>query len=211
MTEYATDFCNELAMDLDNLEASFGPAGLTVKIYRLNVFNLFEHLLQNQYAYGFTNIKDSAQGNSVKADQYLFWDGVHPTVAGHYQLAATAYSVLTGIPVVEINALPAGMPNTRDALSIFYLTRTGTDLSTTFSVPYTVGGTASEGTDYKALPGSHELVPSQRTAVIAVKQGTAAPTKPAKTISITLQAGQGYQLPVLSTATVKLLAQPSGD
>jgi outer membrane lipase/esterase len=207
------DFCTELNSDLNTLETNLAAAGRKVKIYRLDVFDLFGRLLMNQYAYGFLNITDSAQGMSVKADTYLFWDDVHPTVAGHYQLAAEAYSVLTGTPVVEINVAPGGTLNSRGALSIFYLTRTGEDLTTTLKVPYTTGGTAKPETNYVELPGERNLKAGKQTVTIAVDEGTVPPVKPAKTISLKIVAGDGYVLPAVPTATVKLLPQPtpSGD
>ncbi len=211
ITAAAAAFGNELNSDLDKLETSLSAGGLAVKIYRLDVFGLFDKLLLNQYAYGFTNITDSAQGMSVKADEYLFWDGVHPTVAGHYQLACEAYSLLTGIPVVEVNALPGGTLNSRGALSLFYFTRTGTDTTTAITVPYTTGGTAVSGTDYEALKGQRNIPEGKQGVVLPVYEGSAAPTKPAKTITLTIRAAADYKLPVVPRATVKLLPQPSGD
>jgi phospholipase/lecithinase/hemolysin len=211
ITQSTIDFIKELNADLTTLEANLKTEGLKVKIYRLDVYGLFNKLLLNQYAYGFTNITDSSQGMSVKADQYLFWDGVHPTVAGHYQLAAEAYSLLTGVPVVEVNVAPGGTLNSRGALSIFYFTRTGTNIATAFQVPYTVGGTAEAGTDYVALPGHRNIKAGKQSVTVAVDEGTTPPTKPAKTISLTIKPGPGYHLPVVPTATVKLLPQPAGD
>jgi phospholipase/lecithinase/hemolysin len=208
MTQNAIAFGAELQSDLDTVEHELNAGGHPVKIYRLNVFGLFTRLLNNKYAYGFTDITDSAQGMSVKADQYLFWDGVHPTVAGHYQLAAEAYSVLTGTPVVEINALPGGMLNNQGALSLFYLTRTGEDLATTFEVPYMVGGTATVGTDFHKLKGTRQFLAGRHTMVIPVFAGTVPPTSPAKNITVTLQPGNGYRLSVVPAAKVKLLPQP---
>jgi lysophospholipase L1-like esterase len=207
MTQNANAFGAELQKDLDTVEQELNTGGHPVKIYRLNVFGLFNRLINNKYAYGFTDITDSAQGVSVKADQYLFWDGVHPTAAGHYQLAAEAYTVLTGIPVVEINALPGGTLNSQGALSLFYLTRTGTDFATSFTVPYRVGGTAKSGTDFRALPGSRQFAVGKKTMVIPVFAGKVPPTQTPKNITLTLQPGNGYRLSVVPTAKVKLLPQ----
>ncbi len=47
--------------------------------------------------YNFVNTIDSAQGASgVNPDQYLFWDDIHPTTGGHFELANEANRLLSG-------------------------------------------------------------------------------------------------------------------
>jgi hypothetical protein len=62
----------------------------------LDVYGLFYRLAANPADYGFVNISDSAQGEDVDPDQYLFWDDIHPTTAGHYQIAVAASELLAG-------------------------------------------------------------------------------------------------------------------
>ncbi len=144
-------FSTRLDKLIPKLEATLAEQGITVNVTRLDVFGLFGRLLVNQQAYNFYNILDESKGESAKADKYLFWDDVHPTTSGHYQLALEAYTALTGRPLVQV------APNF--TASGFWLTRSGTDLSAKLVVPYTVGGTAVAGVDYAPLKGRKNIKP----------------------------------------------------
>jgi phospholipase/lecithinase/hemolysin len=67
-------------------------------------FGLITSVNANPAAYGLTNVSD-AGGAVPNADlsQYLCWDGVHPTAAGHAILAQSMYSFTT-VPEID----PAG-------------------------------------------------------------------------------------------------------
>ncbi len=86
----------QLNTDLDAAVATLGGEGITITLYRFDVYGLFYRLAANPGDYGFTNISDSAQGEDVDPDTYLFWDDIHPTTAGHYQIAAAAFALLNG-------------------------------------------------------------------------------------------------------------------
>lgn len=68
-----------------DLQASL-PAGATY----VDTFNLMQQIVGNPSAYGLTNVSDPCfNGATVCTDpqDYLFWDGVHPTTAGDAILA----------------------------------------------------------------------------------------------------------------------------
>ena len=153
-------FGTRLPKQMAKVTAALAAQGIKVNIKILDVYGLFQRLLANQQAYNFYNIKSSAQGESVKADNYLFWDDVHPTASGHYQLALEAYTTLTGQPLVQVAS-----DFTADG---FYLTRSGTDLAAKLVVPYTVGGTAVAGTDYAPLKGHKNIKPDNFTVLVNV-------------------------------------------
>ncbi len=92
----SAQYRSQLNAALNAAEAGFSSTGLSVKIYRLDIFDLFTRVRQNAEAFGFSNTSDSAQGQAVDADKYLFWDSLHPTIAGHHQIALAALNLLLG-------------------------------------------------------------------------------------------------------------------
>ncbi len=152
-------FGTRLPKQIAKATAALAAQGITVNIKILDVYGLFQRLLANQEAYNFYNISASSQGeDGVKPDNYLFWDDVHPTTSGHYQLAVEAYTVLTGKPLVQVQ------PDfTADG---FWITRSGTDYTTKLVVPYAVSGTAVAGTDYVTLKGHKNIKPENYTVKV---------------------------------------------
>lgn len=89
LDQQSVAFNQLLSLALDGLEAS-----LNVDIHRLDAFNLYEVLLTDPAAYGFTNTMDPAvnENGEVVPDPsgYLFWDGIHPTAEAHALLGQAA-------------------------------------------------------------------------------------------------------------------------
>jgi len=81
----------ELNADLDGLMNSGNQQGGAPTIYRLDFWKMGLQFFSDPSRYGFTNTVGSAQGNSVNPDEYLFWDGIHPTTAGHYQICKDGF------------------------------------------------------------------------------------------------------------------------
>ena len=69
--------------------------GKTLHLYTLDTYSLFESLATAPSLYGLVNVAESAQLQPVDPDTWLFWDGLHPTTAGHRLLAQGAKNLLT--------------------------------------------------------------------------------------------------------------------
>ena len=81
-------------------------------IRTLDTFALLSGIVANPVAAGLGNVTNACfNGTSVcsNPDSYLFWDGIHPTAAGHRLIADAAFNVLA-VPEPETYALMlAGM------------------------------------------------------------------------------------------------------
>jgi phospholipase/lecithinase/hemolysin len=95
----------DLAAALDTLRPQLGG----VNILSLDVKSLFGQALANPGQFGFTDVTDSAIGNTgdstlppsgtsdlgnTNPNALLFWDSIHPTTAGHRLIAQDALSLL---------------------------------------------------------------------------------------------------------------------
>ena len=201
----SSDFRDQLGANLDALQSRLTADGVPFRLYRLDVYGLFLQFAVQPLAYNFVNIIDPVQGNEdVEAERYLFWDDVHPTTAGHYQLAAEAQTVLGGAPVVQVASSTSDVNLVTGERALFYLTRTGTDLSQPLTVTYALGGTAQAGVNYVERTGVKTLAPGTRRGKVKVPTIPAASGMPNLTLNLSVQAGEGYTLPVVVKSKVNL-------
>lgn len=74
-------------------------------VYTFDVFGLTTSIHANPGAYGLTN--DSDAGGAIPGadlSTFLFWDGIHPTAAGHSILATSMVALTMSVPEID----PAG-------------------------------------------------------------------------------------------------------
>ena len=81
-----------------------GLAGEDIRT--LDTFSLLNTVVANPGAYGFDNVNTNcvASGPACTPDSWLFWDGIHPTAAGHEMIARAAYNV-AAVPEPESYAM----------------------------------------------------------------------------------------------------------
>lgn len=82
---------------LASTTSSLAANGISIQIYTLDVWLGLIRVLGEPGKYGFNDTTDPAQGDSSEnPDKSLFWDDIHPTTAGHHEIANEAYRLLSG-------------------------------------------------------------------------------------------------------------------
>ncbi len=83
----------------------------------LNTYSLLDGIVANPSLYGFTDVMDPCLTGEVNyaggtacanPNQYLFWDTIHPTAAGHMIVADAALAVVTPEPA-SVSLLALGL------------------------------------------------------------------------------------------------------
>lgn len=77
----------------------FGEAGVSI----FDVFGVTDSIVTNPGAYGLANVTDAC-GAVVSCDPstYLFWDGIHPTSAGHAVIASAMLAAAVPEPATGV-------------------------------------------------------------------------------------------------------------
>ena len=97
-TNLTLDFNNQLANSVANLRGTLG-----VTIYEADIYGGNQAILSDPTEFGFTNVTDpcleiGGNGQCGNPDQYLWWDGAHPTAAVHALIAQNALAAVVPIP-----------------------------------------------------------------------------------------------------------------
>lgn len=116
-------------------------------------------------------------------------------------LEASSGTLFTSTPtLVTINAADPLAHEAGLGTASFRLNRGG-DLSQPLTVQYSVGGTATAGSDYVALSGSVTFPANENTVLVTVTPRDDASVEANETIVLTVQPGAGYSLINAPTAT----------
>jgi outer membrane lipase/esterase len=101
---YATTFSYQFNLGLEQVLNGL-QAALGVSIVRVDVFALLHEVVAAPSAFGLTNVSAPCIAlNTIvhafcpKPNDFLFWDGIHPTVAGHNIVAERASAALGALP-----------------------------------------------------------------------------------------------------------------
>lgn len=96
------DGLNALSVGFDMLlqnELNTLQQSLKITIYQPNIEALFENVMANPGAYGFTDVTDALlYSGDPTALGYLFWDTVHPTTAAGQFIADVAFASIVPEP-----------------------------------------------------------------------------------------------------------------
>ncbi|MGI8957854.1 MAG: DVUA0089 family protein [Chthoniobacterales bacterium] len=126
----SAEYRQEFNTQLDAAVSTLAGEAISISLYRYDIFGLFYRLAANPEDVGFVNISDVSQAKAVDPDQYLFWDDIHPTTAGHYQIASAAFDVVNGsaLPPAQLLNLSARLAvGTEENVLIGGLIVTGTE------------------------------------------------------------------------------------
>jgi hypothetical protein len=118
--------------------------------------------------------------------------------------AATVTLADNDRPTVTISASDSTATETGLTTGTFTVTRTAVSPPAALTVNYTVGGSATPGSDYVALSGSVVIPAGATTAVITVTPVDNALIEAAETVAVTLSPSAAYVVGSAKTATVTI-------
>jgi hypothetical protein len=133
--------------------------------------------------------------------------GVDPASAsfqGAVQNGALTMTSLTdavAFPVVTLKA-PKKVKETKKSVKI--TVQRQAKAATPLVVGYALGGTAENGIDYAALPGSVEIPAGKKVGIIQLQPLDDVLAEGSKTIEVRLLPGAGYSLPTAETVVIEL-------
>ena len=97
---YASLLSSQFNVALEQMLSGL-QAGLGVPIVRVDIFALLHEVVADPAAFGLTDVTDpcirvnsTGQPFCKRPDEFLFWDGTHPTVVGHEIVAERADAAL---------------------------------------------------------------------------------------------------------------------
>lgn len=114
-------------------------------------------------------------------------------------------------PIVTIAATDGSASESGADTGTFTVSRAGSSTASAVTIDYTVGGTATSGTDYSALSHSVTIPAGQSSATILVTAKNDSTAEPSETVMVTLSASTIYTLGSPSNATIKIKDNDSID
>ncbi|MBE9217568.1 beta strand repeat-containing protein [Dolichospermum flos-aquae] len=117
-------------------------------------------------------------------------------------LAGQAVVIEQNLPVISLGITPINA-NENNTSGVFTLGRSG-NTSSSLTVDYTIGGTATNATDYGSLSGAVTFAAGSATATVVVNPIDDNLYEVIETVTLTLTTGTTYTLGTNSTATLTI-------
>ncbi len=139
----------------------------------------------------------------VPQDMVLIETDAANDAAGNGIANVTINAIVVGEPTVSVAVSPASVNEDGSGALTYTFTRSGDD-SQALSVSYTVGGTATEGTDFPTQSGTVTIAANQTTATVTIDPTDDTDVEPDETIILTVTDGANYNVgaPSLATGTI---------
>ncbi|MCA2720146.1 Calx-beta domain-containing protein [Microcystis sp. M169S2] len=117
-------------------------------------------------------------------------------------LTASYFSYVSSptLPSITLAVSPSSVTEDGTTNLVYTFTRTGSTTSA-LTANYTVGGTATNGTDYTSIPTSVTFAANSATATVTVDPTPDTTVEPDETVILTLAAGTGYTVGTPNAAT----------
>ncbi|TRU41306.1 MAG: hemolysin, partial [Microcystis aeruginosa Ma_MB_F_20061100_S20] len=117
-------------------------------------------------------------------------------------LTASYFSYVASptLPSITLAVSPSSVTEDGTTNLVYTFTRTGSTTSA-LTVNYTVGGTATNGTDYTSIPTSVTFAANSATATVTVDPTPDTIVEPDETVILTLASGTGYTVGTPNAAT----------
>ncbi|TRU78082.1 MAG: hypothetical protein EWV47_02600 [Microcystis viridis Mv_BB_P_19951000_S68] len=104
------------------------------------------------------------------------------------------------LPTITLAVSPSSVTEDGTTNLVYTFTRTGVTTNA-LTVNYTVGGTATNGTDYTSIPTSVTFAANSATATVIVDPTADTTVEPNETVILTVAAGTGYTVGTPNAAT----------
>ncbi|WP_043996905.1 Calx-beta domain-containing protein, partial [Microcystis aeruginosa] len=111
-----------------------------------------------------------------------------------------SYGSSPTLPSITLAVSPSSVTEDGTTNLVYTFTRTGDTINPS-TVNYTVGGTATNGTDYTSIPTSVTFAAGSSTATVTVDPTADTTVEPDETVILTLATGTGYTIGTTTAVT----------
>jgi hypothetical protein len=134
-------------------------------------------------------IVDNADGSSEY--DHANWADAKLIAAASAPTGDASTTPVPAVPTVTLALSPSSVPEDGTGNLVYSFTRSGST-SSPLTVNYTIGGGATNGTDYAGIGTAVTFAPGSSTAAVTVNPTADTSVEPDETVALTLSSGSGY-------------------